>query len=116
MTSSWISTEPDPVSAAAPPTVKSVDDFVPDEGLDKSFLEDNLPSNPKPAMNTHPSAAGPADSDRYIKGILKKAFFVNFFYVICHLQYTLPFKSVRSIRFFKLFSNNYFMLTKTAFV
>uniref|UniRef100_A0A8C2A5A7 RAB, member RAS oncogene family-like 6b n=1 Tax=Cyprinus carpio TaxID=7962 RepID=A0A8C2A5A7_CYPCA len=54
---------PDPVSAAAPPTVQSVDDFVPDERLDKSFLEDSLPSNPKPAMNTQPSAAGPADSD-----------------------------------------------------
>ncbi|XP_016370011.1 rab-like protein 6 isoform X1 [Sinocyclocheilus rhinocerous] len=53
----------DPVSAAAPPTVQSVDDFVPDEGLDKSFLEDSLPSNPKPAMNTQPSAVGPADSD-----------------------------------------------------
>ncbi|KAF4113369.1 rab-like protein 6 isoform X3 [Onychostoma macrolepis] len=58
-----VAQEPDPVSAAAPPTVQSVDDFVPDEGLDKSFLEDSLPSNPKPAMNTQPSAAGPADSD-----------------------------------------------------
>uniref|UniRef100_A0A8C2EZS7 RAB, member RAS oncogene family-like 6b n=1 Tax=Cyprinus carpio TaxID=7962 RepID=A0A8C2EZS7_CYPCA len=57
------SVRPDPVSAAAPPTVQSVDDFVPDERLDKSFLEDSLPSNPKPAMNTQPSAAGPADSD-----------------------------------------------------
>ncbi|XP_043095002.1 LOW QUALITY PROTEIN: rab-like protein 6 [Puntigrus tetrazona] len=58
-----VAQEPDPVSAAAPPTVQSVDDFVPDEGLDKSFLEDSVPSNPKPAMNTQPSAAGPADSD-----------------------------------------------------
>uniref|UniRef100_A0A671PLA5 Rab-like protein 6 n=1 Tax=Sinocyclocheilus anshuiensis TaxID=1608454 RepID=A0A671PLA5_9TELE len=48
----------DPVSATAPPTVQSVDDFVPDEGLDKSFLEDSVPSNTKPAMNTQPSAAG----------------------------------------------------------
>ncbi|XP_016137322.1 rab-like protein 6 isoform X5 [Sinocyclocheilus grahami] len=55
--------EPDPVSAAAPPAVQSVDDFVPDDGLDKSFLEDGVPSNPKLAMNTQPSAAGPADSD-----------------------------------------------------
>ncbi|RXN22189.1 rab 6 isoform X1 [Labeo rohita] len=60
---SAVAQEPDPVSAAPPPTVQSVDDFVPDEGLDKNFLEDSLPSNPKPAMNTQPSAAGPADSD-----------------------------------------------------
>ncbi|XP_026112704.1 rab-like protein 6 isoform X2 [Carassius auratus] len=58
-----VTQEPDPVSAAAPSAVQSVDDFVPDDGLDKSFLEDNLPSNPKPAMNIQPSAAGPADSD-----------------------------------------------------
>ncbi|XP_059406851.1 rab-like protein 6 isoform X2 [Carassius carassius] len=58
-----VTQEPDPVSAEAPPTVQSVDDFVPDEGLDKSFLEDSLPSNPKLAMNTQPSSAGPADSD-----------------------------------------------------
>lgn len=58
-----VAQEPDPVSAAAPSAVQSVDDFVPDDGLDKSFLEDSLPSNPKPAMNTQPSAAGPADSD-----------------------------------------------------
>ncbi|KAK2911268.1 hypothetical protein Q8A67_003401 [Cirrhinus molitorella] len=58
-----VAQEPDPVSAAAPPAVQSVDDFVPDEGLDKSFLDDSLPSNPKPAMNTQPSASGPADSD-----------------------------------------------------
>ncbi|XP_052448953.1 rab-like protein 6 isoform X2 [Carassius gibelio] len=58
-----VTQEPDPVSAAAPSAVQSVDDFVPDDGLDKSFLEDNLPSNPKPAMNIQPSAAGPADND-----------------------------------------------------
>lgn len=70
--SSWISTEPDPVSAAAPPTVQSVDDFVPDEGIDKSFLEDSLTSNTRAAMNTQPSAAvGTADSDRYTDFKLK---------------------------------------------
>ncbi|XP_052413356.1 rab-like protein 6 isoform X3 [Carassius gibelio] len=58
-----VTQEPDSVSAEAPSTVQSVDDFVPDEGLDKSFLEDSLPSNPKLAMNTQPSAAGAADSD-----------------------------------------------------
>lgn len=65
---SWISTEPDPVTAATPPTVQSVDDFVPDEGLDKSFLEDSQPSNARPTMNAQPSAVGTADSDRYTKG------------------------------------------------
>ncbi|XP_077097035.1 rab-like protein 6 isoform X3 [Siphateles boraxobius] len=58
-----VAQEPDPVSAATLPTVRSVDDFVPDEGLDKSFLEDSLPPNTRPAMNTQPSAAGTADSD-----------------------------------------------------
>ncbi|XP_067262171.1 rab-like protein 6 isoform X2 [Chanodichthys erythropterus] len=58
-----VSQEPDPVTAATPPTVQSVDDFVPDEGLDKSFLEDSLPSNARPAMNAQPSAAVTADSD-----------------------------------------------------
>ncbi|XP_067295044.1 rab-like protein 6 isoform X2 [Pseudorasbora parva] len=58
-----VTQEPDPVSATTLPTVQSVDDFVPDEGLDKSFLEDGLPSNTRPVMNTHPSAAGTADSD-----------------------------------------------------
>ncbi|ROI27752.1 Rab-like protein 6 [Anabarilius grahami] len=58
-----VSQEADPVTAATPPTVQSVDDFVPDEGLDKTFLEDSLPSNARPAMNAHPSAAGTADSD-----------------------------------------------------
>ncbi|XP_021332152.1 rab-like protein 6 isoform X1 [Danio rerio] len=59
-----VAQEPDPVSEAAPPTVQSVDDFVPDEGIDKSFLEDSLPSNTRAAMNTQPSAAaGTADSD-----------------------------------------------------
>lgn len=72
---SWISTEPDPVSAETLPTVRSVDDFVPDEGLDKSFLEDSLPPNTRPAMNTQPSAAGTADSDRYTKGRLQRPFF-----------------------------------------
>lgn len=58
-----VAQEPDPVSAATLPTVQSVDDFVPDEGLDKGFLEDGLPSNTRPAMNTQPSAVATADSD-----------------------------------------------------
>ncbi|XP_051981624.1 rab-like protein 6 isoform X3 [Xyrauchen texanus] len=60
---SAVTQEPDPVSSAAPPTVQSVDDFVPDEGLDKSFLDDSLPSNTRSTMNTQPSASGIADSD-----------------------------------------------------
>ncbi|XP_051551682.1 rab-like protein 6 isoform X2 [Myxocyprinus asiaticus] len=60
---SAVTQEPDPVSSAAPPTVQSVDDFVPDEGLDKSFLDESLPSNTRSTMNTQPSASGIADSD-----------------------------------------------------
>ncbi|XP_051518454.1 rab-like protein 6 isoform X2 [Myxocyprinus asiaticus] len=60
---SAVTQEPDPVSLAAPPTVQSVDDFVPDEGLDKIFLDDDLPSNTRSTMNTQPSASGIADSD-----------------------------------------------------
>ncbi|KAA0717000.1 Rab-like protein 6 GTP-binding protein [Triplophysa tibetana] len=48
---------------AAPPAVRSVDDFVPDEGLDKSFLDDSLPSNTRPAMNNQPSTTDIGDSD-----------------------------------------------------
>ncbi|XP_023696387.1 rab-like protein 6 isoform X2 [Paramormyrops kingsleyae] len=48
-------------SAAAPPAgVASVDDFVPDERLDRSFLEDNLPTKIKEKLR---SAATAADSD-----------------------------------------------------
>lgn len=42
-----------------PAKVHSVDDFVPDERLDRSFLEDSLPSRTKAAQ---PAAA--VDSDR----------------------------------------------------
>ncbi|XP_056602350.1 rab-like protein 6 isoform X2 [Triplophysa dalaica] len=48
---------------AAPPLVQSVDDFVPDEGLDKSFLDDSLTSNTRHAMNNQPSTTGIGDSD-----------------------------------------------------
>ncbi|XP_055055148.2 rab-like protein 6 isoform X2 [Misgurnus anguillicaudatus] len=58
-----VAQEPDPAALAAPPAVQSVDDFVPDEGLDKSFLEDGLPSNTRQSMNNQPSATGVADSD-----------------------------------------------------
>lgn len=44
-----------------PAKVQSVDDFVPDERLDKSFLEDSLPSKTKVPR---PTAAPTVDSDR----------------------------------------------------
>nr|XP_046207156.1 rab-like protein 6 isoform X1 [Oncorhynchus gorbuscha] len=48
--------EPEP-SPVCPAKVQSVDDFVPDEGLDKSFLEDSFPSKvkvpqPAPALDS----------------------------------------------------------------
>ncbi|XP_064210486.1 rab-like protein 6 isoform X2 [Anguilla rostrata] len=52
--------KPDPPPATAPPAVQSVDDFVPDEGLDRSFLEDSLPGKGKEKPRT---AAAAADSD-----------------------------------------------------
>ncbi|MCJ8747099.1 hypothetical protein PDJAM_G00149490 [Pangasius djambal] len=54
--------EAEPAARRAPSTVQSVDDFVPDEGLDKSFLEDSVPSSTKPSMNTQPQPTT-ADSD-----------------------------------------------------
>lgn len=45
---------------ACPSKVQSVDDFVPDERLDKSFLEDSLPGKAKVA----PPTAAAVDSDR----------------------------------------------------
>ncbi|XP_048857083.1 rab-like protein 6 isoform X2 [Brienomyrus brachyistius] len=49
-------------SAAAPPAgVASVDDFVPDERLDRSFLEDNLPTKIKEKLRS--AAAADSDSD-----------------------------------------------------
>ncbi|XP_036454388.1 rab-like protein 6 isoform X2 [Colossoma macropomum] len=54
--------EAEPVAPEAPPTVQSVDDFVPDDRLDKSFLEDSVPSSTKASMNTQPLAAS-LDSD-----------------------------------------------------
>ncbi|KAI4874916.1 hypothetical protein NFI96_000840 [Prochilodus magdalenae] len=60
-------TEEDAASSEAPPSVQSVDDFVPDDRLDKSFLEDSVPS--KARMNTQPQAASlDSDSDGEGKG------------------------------------------------
>ncbi|XP_067087445.1 rab-like protein 6 isoform X1 [Osmerus mordax] len=48
-----------------PAKVLSVDDFVPDEGLDKTFLEDSLPSK---AKIPQPSTAVDSDSDGEDRG------------------------------------------------
>lgn len=45
---------------ACPSKVQSVDDFVPDERLDKNFLEDSLPVKTKVPL----PAAAAMDSDR----------------------------------------------------
>ncbi|XP_028270145.1 rab-like protein 6 isoform X2 [Parambassis ranga] len=57
----------DPPAAACPAKVQSVDDFVPDERLDKSFLEDSLSSRskvPQPAS----APAVDSDSDGEVRG------------------------------------------------
>ncbi|XP_029619294.1 rab-like protein 6 isoform X1 [Salmo trutta] len=56
--------EPEP-SPVCPAKVQSVDDFVPDEGLDKSFLEDSLPSKVKVHQ---PAPALDSDSDGEDRG------------------------------------------------
>ncbi|RVE68664.1 hypothetical protein OJAV_G00093970 [Oryzias javanicus] len=50
----------EPPAASGSVKVHSVDDFVPDEGLDRSFLEDSLPSRSK---GPPPKAAAAMDSD-----------------------------------------------------
>ncbi|XP_030579632.1 rab-like protein 6 isoform X2 [Archocentrus centrarchus] len=50
----------EPPAPVCPANVQSVDDFVPDERLDKSFLEDSLPSKTKVPQ---PAAAPTLDSD-----------------------------------------------------
>uniref|UniRef100_H3CZ23 RAB, member RAS onco family like 6 n=1 Tax=Tetraodon nigroviridis TaxID=99883 RepID=H3CZ23_TETNG len=48
---------------ACPPKVQSVDDFVPDERLDRSFLEDSLPVKTKVPQPAAAAAAAAVDSD-----------------------------------------------------
>ncbi|KAM9447242.1 rab-like protein 6 isoform 1-T2 [Clarias gariepinus] len=55
--------EAEPAPSRATPTVQSVDDFVPDEGLDKSFLEDSVPSSTKHSMNTGITADSDSDGE-----------------------------------------------------
>ncbi|XP_029999660.1 rab-like protein 6 isoform X4 [Sphaeramia orbicularis] len=59
-------TAPDePPAPVCPTKVQSVDDFVPDERLDRSFLEDSLPSKTKVAQ---PAPAVDSDSDGEDRG------------------------------------------------
>lgn len=51
----------DPPAHVCPANMQSVDDFVPDEGLDKSFLEDSVTSKGKVSQH---APAPAADSDR----------------------------------------------------
>uniref|UniRef100_A0A3B3VX56 RAB, member RAS onco family like 6 n=1 Tax=Poecilia latipinna TaxID=48699 RepID=A0A3B3VX56_9TELE len=51
----------DPPAPVCPAKVQSVDDFMPDERLDKSFLEDGVPSKSK-VPQTAPAAAMDSDS------------------------------------------------------
>ncbi|XP_026866412.2 rab-like protein 6 isoform X1 [Electrophorus electricus] len=61
--------EVESVASEAPRTVQSVDDFEPDGGLDKSFLEDRVPSSTKHSMDTQLQAANlDSDSDGEGKG------------------------------------------------
>ncbi|XP_036383040.1 rab-like protein 6 [Megalops cyprinoides] len=53
--------KPDTPAPVAPATVQSVDDFVPDEGLDRSFLEDSVPGKTK--EKPQPVTAVTADTD-----------------------------------------------------
>uniref|UniRef100_A0A3B4TTC5 RAB, member RAS onco family like 6 n=1 Tax=Seriola dumerili TaxID=41447 RepID=A0A3B4TTC5_SERDU len=62
-----VSAPEDLTAPVCPAKVQSVDDFVPDEGLDKSFLEDSLPTKtkvPQPA----PAPAVDSDSDGEDRG------------------------------------------------
>ncbi|XP_047447475.1 rab-like protein 6 isoform X2 [Mugil cephalus] len=57
----------DPPAPACPANVQSVDDFVPDERLDKSFLEDSLPSKSK-GQQRAPAPAVDSDSEGEDRG------------------------------------------------
>uniref|UniRef100_A0A8D0DHP7 RAB, member RAS onco family like 6 n=1 Tax=Sander lucioperca TaxID=283035 RepID=A0A8D0DHP7_SANLU len=60
------SSAPDePPASVCPAKVQSVDDFMPDERLDKSFLEDSLPPRTKPPQR---AAAMDSDSDGESRG------------------------------------------------
>ncbi|XP_023253478.1 rab-like protein 6 [Seriola lalandi dorsalis] len=62
-----VSAPEDPTAPVCPAKVQSVDDFVPDEGLDKSFLEDSLPTKTKVPQPAHAPAVD-SDSDGEDRG------------------------------------------------
>ncbi|XP_071338007.1 rab-like protein 6 isoform X2 [Trachinotus anak] len=62
-----VSAPEDLAAPACPAKVQSVDDFVPDEGLDKSFLEDSLPTKTKVPQSA-PAPAVDSDSDGEDRG------------------------------------------------
>ncbi|XP_056232377.1 rab-like protein 6 [Seriola aureovittata] len=62
-----VSAPEDPTAPVCPAKVQSVDDFVPDEGLDKSFLEDSLPTKTKVPQPAHAPALD-SDSDGEDRG------------------------------------------------
>ncbi|XP_062399163.1 rab-like protein 6 isoform X2 [Sardina pilchardus] len=51
--------KPEPPAPVCPEKVQNVDDFVPDEGLDRSFLEESIP----PKASVAPTPVAPVDSD-----------------------------------------------------
>ncbi|XP_024858117.1 rab-like protein 6 isoform X1 [Kryptolebias marmoratus] len=57
----------DPPAPVGPAKVQSVDDFVPDERLDRGFLEDSVPSKGKVSQPA-PAPAADSDSDGEIRG------------------------------------------------
>ncbi|GAA6226491.1 rab-like protein 6 isoform X3 [Lates japonicus] len=62
-----VSVSEDPGAPMCPAKVQSVDDFVPDERLDKSFLEDSLPMKTKVSQSA-PAPAMDSDSDGEVRG------------------------------------------------
>lgn len=73
----------DPPAPVCPANVQSVDDFVPDERLDKSFLEDSLPSKSKGQQR---APAPTVDSDRW--DFTDAFVFVNTFWMSYILRFS----------------------------
>ena len=61
VSASWHPLSPEPTPAAeASLKVQNVEDFVPEDSLDRSFLEDTVPAKDEKRLG----ARGPQDSDR----------------------------------------------------
>nr|XP_020454811.1 rab-like protein 6 isoform X1 [Monopterus albus]XP_020454812.1 rab-like protein 6 isoform X1 [Monopterus albus]XP_020454813.1 rab-like protein 6 isoform X1 [Monopterus albus] len=67
-TDSPISATEDPPAPVYPAKVQSVDDFVPDERLDKNFLEDSLPSKTKVPPAADSDSDGEARGNPMVSG------------------------------------------------